>query len=54
MPANIIHIRTGLTLNDMQNVGMSLTSILSLVVLGFVALIPTFLKKRYAKNDKFE
>mmetsp|Transcript_45132 Transcript_45132/g.69096 ORF Transcript_45132/g.69096 Transcript_45132/m.69096 type:complete len:83 (+) Transcript_45132:213-461(+) len=45
MPANIIHVNAGLTLNDLQSVGMNLTNILWLVLLGFLALIPTLFKK---------
>jgi len=51
MPANIIHIRTGLALNDMQQIGMNLTGILSLGALAFLALIPTLFKSKIEKFD---
>eukprot|EP01017_Pseudomicrothorax_dubius_P029119 TRINITY_DN3507_c0_g2_i1.p1 TRINITY_DN3507_c0_g2~~TRINITY_DN3507_c0_g2_i1.p1 ORF type:complete len:105 (-),score=13.75 TRINITY_DN3507_c0_g2_i1:50-364(-) len=46
MPANIIHVRTGLTLSDIQKIGLNLSNIFLLVILGFVALIPTLIKKK--------
>jgi len=52
MPANIIHIRTGLTLYNINQIGMNITGILSLVVLAFLALIPTMFKKKLEKLEE--
>jgi len=46
MPANIIHIRTGLTLYNINEIGLNITGILSLAALAFLALIPTLFKKQ--------
>ncbi len=66
MPANIIHVRTGLTLSEVSEIGLNLhvreifewrelineQALLGLAVLGFVALIPTLLKKKMV--EKFD
>jgi len=52
MPANIIHVRTGLTLSEVSEIGLNLHALLGLAVLGFVALIPTLLKKKMV--EKFD
>lgn len=52
MPANIIHVRTGLTLSEVSEIGLNLHALLGLAVLGFVALIPTLLKKKMV--NKFD
>jgi len=50
MPANIIHVKTGLTISEVSEIGLNLHAILGLLVLGFVALIPTLLKKKIEKK----
>jgi hypothetical protein len=53
MPANLIHIRAGLVLHDLEKVGMNFMNILLLLGLGFVALIPTLFKSKLEKiGDK--
>ena len=46
MPANIIHVRTGIFLNDMDKIGLNLNSLFLLVLIGFVALIPIIFKSK--------
>lgn len=50
MPANIIHVKTGLTISEVSEIGLNFHAILGLLVLGFVALIPTLLKKKLEKK----
>lgn len=47
MPNNFILIQTGLTLKEIDKIGMSTSNFVTLLFLGFLALIPTFLKKKY-------
>jgi hypothetical protein len=49
MPANLIHIRAGLVLHDLEKVGMNFMNILLLLGLGFIALIPTLFKSKLEK-----
>jgi hypothetical protein len=49
MPNNFILIQTGLTLKEIDKIGMSTSNFVTLLFLGFLALIPTFLKKKYEK-----
>jgi len=50
MPNNFILIQTGLTLQEIDKIGMSYGNILTLLGLGFLALIPTFVTK-YMKKE---
>ena len=50
MPNNFILIQTGLTLKDIDKIGMSLNNILTLLFLGFLALVPTFVTKYMKKK----
>ncbi len=50
MPNNFILIQTGLTLNEIDKIGVSPKAFVSLLALGFLALIPTFISKRYGKK----
>lgn len=52
MPANIIHVKTGLALSELEQIGLNLHALLGLVVLGFVALLPTLFKKKL--EEKFD
>jgi hypothetical protein len=47
MPNNFILIQTGLTLNEIEKIGLSPTNFITLLFLGFLALIPTLFKKKY-------
>lgn len=51
MPANIIHINTGMTLANIKKVGLTYDSIIFLLLLAFLALIPTiFINRSKQKN----
>ena len=47
MPNNFILIQTGLTLKEIDKIGLSYKNIITLLFLGCLALIPTLFKKRY-------
>jgi hypothetical protein len=49
MPNNFILIQTGLTLKDIEKIGLSPKNFVTLLFLGFLALIPTLFKKKYEK-----
>jgi hypothetical protein len=48
MPANYIHVNTGVTLTSVSGAegGVNLRSVLLLFVLAFLALLPTLFRKR--------
>lgn len=50
MPNNFILIQTGLTLKEIDKIGVSPKVFVMLLGLGFLALIPTFISKRYEKK----
>ncbi|EGR29618.1 transmembrane protein 41b, putative [Ichthyophthirius multifiliis] len=52
MPLNIVHINAGQTLSTLEKVGASFQNILWVALLGFVALIPTFFKKKIEKYEE--
>lgn len=53
MPMNVIHVKTGLMINDIQTVGgVDLKTIAMLFGIGFIALLPTFFKKKL--QEKFD
>ena len=54
MPNNFILIQTGLTLKDIDKIGMSFNNILTLLFLGFLALVPTFVSKYVNKKEKYD
>lgn len=54
MPNNFILIQTGLTLNEIEKIGLSSKNFLTLLLLGFLALIPTIFKKKYADDPLLE
>ena len=50
MPLNIVHLRTGLILSEVNQIGgFDFMQIVWLFALGFVALLPTLLKDKIAK-----
>jgi hypothetical protein len=51
MPNNFILIQTGLTLKEIDKIGMSSKNFITLLILGFLALIPTFISKYLKKKD---
>lgn len=53
MPINLILIQTGLTLKQIDKIGLSLNNFLTLLVLGFLSLIPTFIGKLYSSKTQY-
>lgn len=54
MPLNFIHISTGLAINEVSSVGLSLPKVLLLLCLSFAALLPTLLTKGKKLEDEEE
>lgn len=54
MPNNFILIQTGLTLKEIDKIGMSPQNFFTLLGLGCLALIPTLFKKKYEKLPEDE
>jgi uncharacterized membrane protein YdjX (TVP38/TMEM64 family) len=54
MPNNFILMQTGLTLSEIDKIGMSTQNILTLFFLGILALIPTFISKKYQKSEDYK
>ncbi len=53
MPMNVMHVKTGLMLSDLQKIGgVDYKTIAMLFGIGFIVLLPTLFKKKLAK--KFE
>lgn len=50
MPNNFILIQTGLTLKEIDKIGVSPKAFITLLGLGFLSLIPTFVGKKYGKK----
>lgn len=50
MPNNFILIQTGLTLKEIDKIGMSPKNFVTLLLLGFLALVPTFVTKYMKKK----
>lgn len=50
MPLNIVHLRTGLILSEVNQIGkFDFMQVIWLFLLGFVALLPTLLKDKISK-----
>jgi uncharacterized membrane protein YdjX (TVP38/TMEM64 family) len=47
MPMNFILIQTGQTLKEIESIGIQTHHFITLFILGLIALIPTFLTKKY-------
>lgn len=53
MPMNVMHVKTGLMLSDLQKIGgVDYKTLIMLFGIGFVVLLPTLFKKKLAQ--KFE
>lgn len=52
MPGNVIHLRTGLALQELNDLGNSLSAVLTLLFLSLLALLPTFFKKKLQEFDE--
>jgi hypothetical protein len=50
MPNNFILIQTGLTLKEIDKIGVSPKAFITLLALAFLSLIPTFISKKYEKK----
>lgn len=52
VPANYIHVNTGMQLEQLQSAnGINLASVLALFGIAFLALIPTLFKKRFQEME---
>jgi hypothetical protein len=54
MPNNFILTQTGLTLKEIDKIGLSINNFLFLILLGFLSLIPTFVTKYLKKKGEFQ
>ncbi|CAD8136912.1 unnamed protein product [Paramecium pentaurelia] len=52
MPGNIIHIRTGLLIQELNDFSTSYQALLTLIGLSLVALLPTLFKKKLQELDE--
>jgi uncharacterized membrane protein YdjX (TVP38/TMEM64 family) len=53
MPMNVMHVKTGLMLNDLQSVGgIDFKTVAMLFGIGGIVLLPTLFKKKL--QSKFE
>jgi uncharacterized membrane protein YdjX (TVP38/TMEM64 family) len=53
MPMNVMHVKTGLMLSDLQKIGgVDYKTLAMLFGIGFIVLLPTLFKKKLSK--KFE
>jgi len=50
MPNNLILIQTGLTLKEIEKIGISPKVFITLLLLGSLSLIPTFIGRKYGKK----
>ena len=50
MPNNFILIQTGLTLKEIDKIGVSPKVFITLLLLCCLSLIPTFISKKYEKK----
>jgi uncharacterized membrane protein YdjX (TVP38/TMEM64 family) len=51
LPANAIHVTTGLQLSEIDSVGFDLRKFAALFLLAFLALIPTLFRKKFEAID---
>jgi uncharacterized membrane protein YdjX (TVP38/TMEM64 family) len=54
MPANIMHVNMGAEIATMEKIGFDFRVMLFLLLLGFFALIPVWVKKYFSKYFKTE
>lgn len=52
MPANYLHLTTGLTLDSMRDGQIDVRAYLTFIAIGFVALIPTVCRKKLEAIDE--
>lgn len=51
IPNNLILIQTGMTLKEIDSIGFNPKHFVVLMVLGFLSLVPTFMKKKLQDID---
>mmetsp|Transcript_19951 Transcript_19951/g.2700 ORF Transcript_19951/g.2700 Transcript_19951/m.2700 type:complete len:102 (+) Transcript_19951:351-656(+) len=51
IPLNVIHLKTGLELYNIEKLGVNISSILWIALFGCLALLPTFFKKKLSEID---
>ncbi len=52
IPYTYLLVQTGMTLNDINSIGLDLKTLASLMVMGLIALIPTLLSKKIVEEPK--
>jgi uncharacterized membrane protein YdjX (TVP38/TMEM64 family) len=50
MPYSYLLVQTGMTLNDINSIGLDMKTLMSLMGLGLIALIPTLLSKKIIED----
>jgi len=50
MPYSYLLVQTGMTLNDINSIGLDFKTLTSLMVMGLIALIPTLLSKKIVEE----
>lgn len=51
MPYSYLLVQTGMTLNDINSIGLDMKTLASLMAMGLVALIPTLLSKKIDEDQ---
>lgn len=46
MPYSYLLVQTGMTINDIKSLGLDLSTLASLMGLGFIALLPTLITRK--------
>lgn len=52
IPNNFILLQTGMTLKEIETIGLNFKHLLVLMALGFFSLLPTLFKKKLEKLDE--
>lgn len=52
IPNNFILLQTGMTLKEIETIGLNFKHLMVLMALGFFSLLPTLFKKKLEKIDK--
>lgn len=52
IPNNFILLQTGMTLKEIETIGLNFKHFMILIALGFFSLLPTLFKKKLEKLDK--
>jgi len=54
LPNNFILLQTGMTLKEIETIGLNFKHLVVLMALGLFSLLPTLFKKKLEKLDKVE